>query len=124
MSNFAAIVFRTFMCKFSPFPDHFYSVETSLQKASQPDLDASVCIAKFGFFCLSDLQFFNPKFSTHQRSAPVLTGCLILTPTGTNKPVLVIVFVVVVNALVVDEMVELLGELLTSDLSILLIPKQ
>ena len=69
MSNFAAIVFRTFMCKFSPFPDHFYSVETSLQKASQPDLDASVCIAKFGFFCLSDLQFFNPKFSTHQRSS-------------------------------------------------------
>ena len=58
------------------------------------------------------------------KEAPVLTGCLILTPTGTNKPVLVIVFVVVVNALVVDEMVELLGELLTSDLLILLIPKQ
>ena len=40
-----------------------------LQKATQPDFDASVCINKFGSFCLSDLQLFNLKFSTQQRSS-------------------------------------------------------
>ena len=41
---------------------------TPLQKAPRPDFDASVCITKFGSFCLSDLALFNLKFSTHQRS--------------------------------------------------------
>ena len=41
-----------------------------------------------------------------------------------NRLGLVIVFVVVVNTLAVDEQAELLGQLRTSDLSILLIPKR
>ena len=49
---------------------------------------------------------------------------LVLSLPGMNRPGLVIVFVVVVNSLAVDELAELLGQLRTSDLSILLIPKQ
>ena len=58
------------------------------------------------------------------KEVPVLTDCLILSLPGMNRPGLVIVFVVVVNSLAVDELAELLGQLRTSDLSILLIPKQ
>ena len=62
IANFAAINSRTFISKFSFFSN------IPLQKASQHDFFAFVCINKFGSFCLSDLQLFNPKFSTHQRS--------------------------------------------------------
>ena len=58
------------------------------------------------------------------KEVPVLTDCLILSLPSVNRPGLVIVFVVVVNTLAVDELAELLGQLRTSDLSILLIPKQ
>ena len=51
------------------FSDHFPQVDTTFQKAAQPDFDASVCITKFDSFCLSDHPLFNLKFSTHQRSS-------------------------------------------------------
>ena len=54
----------------------------------------------------------------------VLTYCLILSLPGMNKPGLVILFVVVVNTLAADNVAELLGQLRTSDLSVLLIPNQ
>ena len=41
-----------------------------------------------------------------------------------NRPGLEIIFVVAVNTLAVDKLAELLGQWRTSDLSILLIPKQ
>ena len=112
IANLAAIDSRTFICKFSYFSDHFPSVDTP--KGPQPDFDASVCITKFGSFCLSDLPLFNLKFLTHQRSS-----CFDMNRLG-----LVIVFVVVVSTLAVDEQAELLGQLRRSDLSILLIPKR
>ena len=50
-----------------------------------------------------------------------MTDCLILSLPGMNRPGLMIVFVVViVNVLAVDELAELLEQLRTSDLSILL----
>ena len=57
------------------------------------------------------------------KEVPVLTYCLILFLPGMNRPGLAIVFVVVANTLAIDELAELLGLLMTSDLSILLIPK-
>ena len=69
IKNVAAINSRTFKCKFSSFSIHFPPVETPLQKAPQPDFDASVCFTEFGSFCLSDLPLFNLKFSNHQRSS-------------------------------------------------------
>ena len=69
IANFVAINSRTSICKFSSFSDYFPPVDTPLQKTSQPDFDASVCIYKFGSFCLSDFPVFNLIFSTHQRSS-------------------------------------------------------
>ena len=57
------------------------------------------------------------------KQVPVLTYCLILFLPGMNRPGLAIVFVVVANTLAIDELAELLGLLMTSDLLILLIPK-
>ena len=56
------------------------------------------------------------------KKVPVLTDSLIPSLSGMNKPDLVIVFVVVVNTLAADDLVELLGQLSTSDLSISSIP--
>ena len=53
-----------------------------------------------------------------------MTDCLILSLSGMNKPGLVIVFVAVVNTLAADNLTELLGQLMTSDLSILLNSRQ
>ena len=53
-----------------------------------------------------------------------LTYSLILSLPGMKLLGVVIVFVVVVNALFVDEQADLLGQLRTSDLSIVLILKQ
>ena len=58
------------------------------------------------------------------KEVPVLTDCLTLSLPGMNRLGLVIVFVFVVNNLAVDEQAELFRPLRTSDLSILLIPKQ
>ena len=58
------------------------------------------------------------------KEVPVLTDCLILSLSGMKKPGLVIIFIVVVNTVAIDELAELLGQLKTSDISILLIPKQ
>ena len=69
IGNFAAINSKIFICKFPSFFDHFPLVDTALQKALQPDFDASVCITKFDSFCLSDLPLFNLKFSTNERSS-------------------------------------------------------
>ena len=69
------------------------------------------------FYCLI-LNF------THTKEILVLIDCLIVSLPGMNRPGLVIVFAVVINTLAVDELAELLGQLRTSDLSILLIPKQ
>ena len=104
IANFAAINSRTFISKFSFFSN------IPLQKASQHDFFAFVCINKFGSFCLSDLQLFNLKFSTHQRSFCLdkLFNTICLIP-GMNKPGLVIIFIVVVNTLAIYELAELLG---------------
>ena len=69
IADFAAIISRTFLCKFSSFSDHFPLADTLLQKAPQPDFGASDCITKFCSFYVSDLPLFNLKFSTHQRSS-------------------------------------------------------
>ena len=53
-----------------------------------------------------------------------MTDCLILSLPGMKWFGVVIVFVVVVNTLFVDEQADLLGQLKTSDLSIVLILKQ
>ena len=53
-----------------------------------------------------------------------LTDCLILSTSGMNQPGLVIVFVAVVNTLAADDLTELRGQLMTSDLSVLLNPRQ
>ena len=58
------------------------------------------------------------------KEVPVLKDGLVLSLPGMNRPGLVIVFVVVINSLAVDKLAELLGQLRTSDLSILLISKQ
>ena len=98
------------------FSDHFPQVDTPFQKAAQPDSDASVCISKFDSHCLT-LNFLPTK------EVLALTACLILHLPGMNKLGLVIAFAVCVNTLVVDELVEMPGQLSTSDLSILLIQK-
>ena len=64
-----AINFRTLMCKILFFTDHLPLADIPLQKVSQPDFHATVCITKFGSFCLSDLSLLNLKFFTHQRSS-------------------------------------------------------
>ena len=110
------------MCKLFFLSGHFPPVDTPFQKAPQPDFDASLCISKFDSFSLSDLSLFNLKFSTQQRSS--CFDRLILYLPCINKPDLVVIFVVPVNILAVDELAELRGQLRTSDLSILLIPKQ
>ena len=52
------------------------------------------------------------------KEVPVLIDCLILTLSGMNRPGLVIVVVVVVNALAVEGLAELFGQLIISDLLI------
>ena len=111
------------MYKLSSFFNHFSPVDTPLQKAPQPDFDASVCTTKFGTFCLNDLPPFNLTLST-PKEPHALIDCFILSLPGMNNPGLVIVFLVVVNTLAVDELAELLGQFKTSDLLILWIPKQ
>ena len=54
----------------------------------------------------------------------VSTDYLILSLPSIKKPDSVIVSAVVINTLAIDELAELLGQLKTPDLSILLIPKQ
>ena len=58
------------------------------------------------------------------KEVPVFTDCLNTISAWCEQAYLVVVFVVVVNTLAVDEQAELLRQLRTSDLSILLIPKQ
>ena len=123
IGNFAAINSKIFICKFPSFFDHFPLVDTALQKAPQPDFDASVCIIKFDSFCLSDLHCLILNFP-RTKEVPVFTDCLILSLPGMNRPGLVILFVVVVNTLAIEKLAELLRQLRTSDLSILLVPKQ
>ena len=52
------------------------------------------------------------------KEVPVLIDCLILPLSGMNRPGLVIVVVVVVNALAVEGLAELFGQLIISDLLI------
>ena len=52
------------------------------------------------------------------KEVPVLIDCLILSLSGMNRPGLVIVVVVVVNALAVEGLAELFGQLIISDLLI------
>ena len=94
-----------------------------MKKASPLNFDASVCITKLVpfasviFHCLI-LSFLPTK------EVPVFTDCLNTISAWYEQAYLVVVFVVVVNTLAVDEQAELLRQLRTSDLSILLIPKQ
>ena len=52
------------------------------------------------------------------KEVPVLIDCLILPLSGMNRPGLVIVVVVVVNALAAEGLAELFGQLIISDLLI------
>ena len=52
------------------------------------------------------------------KEVPVLIDCLILSLSGMNRPGLVIVVVFVVNALAVEGLAELFGQLIISDLLI------
>ena len=52
------------------------------------------------------------------KEVSVLIDCLILSLSGMNRPGLVIVVVVVVNALAVEGLAELFGQLIISDLLI------
>ena len=98
IANFTVVNSRTFICNLSPFSDHFPSADTPLQKVSQPDFYASVCITKFGSFCLSYFPCLTLNFPP-TKEVPVLTDCLILSLVVMKKPGLVIVSVVVVNTL-------------------------
>ena len=109
------------MYKFSSFSDKLSTVDPLLQNSSQLVFDSSVCITKFGLFCLSDLPLFNLE-SLPPLSPTKDVHCLNLSLPGMSKPGITSVFVV--NALAVEELAELLGQLRTSDLSILLIPTQ
>ena len=122
IANFAAINSKKFICKFSSFSDHFPQLTSCCKRLANlilKDLFVSLNMAPFAlviFHCL--ILNFPPT-----KEVLVLTDCLILSLPGMNRLGLVIIFVVAVNTLAVDKLAELLGQLKTLDLSILLIPK-
>ena len=67
--------------------------------------------------------FLNLGFPPTKQVA-VLTDYLILCLSGMSKPGFVIVFAVALITLAAEELKELLGQLRTSNLSIMLIPEQ
>ena len=106
IANFATISFRAFMCRPCYLSTNFSKVDIFLQKASQNDVDASICITKFGPFYLSDIPLFSLKFYTHQRCS--CFGRLFNSD----------FFAIVVNTFAVDEQAKLFGQLTISELSI------
>ena len=122
IANFAAINSKKFICKFSSFSDHFPQLTSCCKRLANlilKDLFVSLNMAPFAlviFHCL--ILNFPPT-----KEVLVLTDCLILSLPGMDRLGLVIIFVVAVNTLAVDKLAELLGQLKTLDLSILLILK-
>ena len=98
IADFAAIISRTFLCKFSSFSDHFPLADTLLQKAPQPDFGASDCITKFCSFYVVIFHCLILNFPP-TKEVPVLTNCLILSLPDMNRVSIVIVFVFVVKTL-------------------------
>ena len=94
------------MCRPCYLSTNFSKVDIFLQKASQNDVDASICITKFGPFYLSDIPLFSLKFYTHQRCS--CFGRLFNSD----------FFAIIVNTFAVDEQAKLFGQLTISELSI------